>query len=46
MGQKMSPVVHFEMPASDGKRTSAFYTKVFGWQTHEGYGREGEVYRG
>ena len=26
------PVVHFEMPAKDKKRTSAFYSKVFGWQ--------------
>jgi predicted enzyme related to lactoylglutathione lyase len=27
----MSPVVHFEMPATDKKRVSAFYTNVFGW---------------
>lgn len=30
---KMSPVVHFEMPAEDRNRMSDFYTKVFGWQT-------------
>ncbi len=30
---KMSPVVHFEMPAQDGKRMANFYTDVFGWQT-------------
>ncbi len=29
---KMNPVVHFEMPASDKKRVSGFYSKVFGWQ--------------
>lgn len=29
---KMSPVVHFEMPAKDKKRVSEFYTKVFGWE--------------
>lgn len=26
-----NPVVHFEMPYSDAKRVSDFYTKVFGW---------------
>lgn len=31
----MDPVVHFEMPASDKKRMSAFYTKVFGWKTEQ-----------
>jgi len=30
---KMSPVVHFEMPAEDRKRMAEFYTKVFGWKT-------------
>lgn len=25
------PVVHFEMPAKDKKRTSKFYSSVFGW---------------
>src|SRR3989344_2650652 len=32
---KMNPVVHFEMPAEDGKRMAEFYTKVFGWQTKQ-----------
>ncbi|MDZ7626037.1 MAG: VOC family protein [Ignavibacteriaceae bacterium] len=32
---KMSPVVHFEMPAENRKRMSEFYTKVFGWQTQQ-----------
>jgi len=31
---KMSPVVHFEMPAEDRERMAKFYTDVFGWQTH------------
>jgi predicted enzyme related to lactoylglutathione lyase len=31
----MDPVVHFEMPAEDRKRMSAFYTKAFGWQTQQ-----------
>lgn len=26
------PVVHFEMPAKDKKRTSDFYSSVFGWK--------------
>src|SRR5688500_13490230 len=30
---KMSPVVHFEMPAQDRKRMSEFYAKTFGWKT-------------
>jgi len=30
---KMSPVVHFEMPADDKKRMSRFYESAFGWQT-------------
>jgi hypothetical protein len=30
---KMSPVIHFEMPADDRKRMAEFYTKTFGWQT-------------
>ena len=29
---KMNPVVHFEMPSKDKKRTKKFYEKVFGWQ--------------
>jgi len=32
---KMDPVVHFEMPTKDKKRTSAFYSKVFGWQMNQ-----------
>ena len=31
----MNPVVHFEMPAEDRKRMTAFYAKVFGWQTQQ-----------
>ena len=31
----MNPVIHFQMPADDTKRMSAFYTKVFGWQTKD-----------
>jgi predicted enzyme related to lactoylglutathione lyase len=30
---KMNPVVHFEMPAGDGRRMAEFYSKAFGWQT-------------
>ncbi len=30
----MNPVVHFEMPAKDMNRMTDFYSKVFGWQTH------------
>ena len=30
---KMSPVVHFEMPAQDRMRMVAFYEKTFGWKT-------------
>lgn len=30
---KMSPVVHFEMPAEDRERMATFYTGVFGWHT-------------
>ena len=29
---KTNPVVHFEMPATDGKRMSEFYTNAFGWK--------------
>ena len=32
---KMNPVVHFEMPATDQKRVSKFYSTVFGWQTQQ-----------
>jgi len=30
---KMSPVVHFELPAEDRTRMARFYTDAFGWQT-------------
>jgi uncharacterized protein len=33
MKTKMSPVIHFEMPARDSRRVSEFYQNVFGWQT-------------
>lgn len=29
---KMYPVVHFEMPSKDKKRTKKFYETAFGWQ--------------
>jgi uncharacterized protein len=29
---KMDPVVHFEMPAKDKKRTAKFYSDAFGWR--------------
>ena len=32
---KMNPVVHFEMPSSDSKRMSAFYSTAFGWKTQQ-----------
>lgn len=28
----MDSVIHFEIPAKDVKRASAFYTKAFGWK--------------
>lgn len=28
---KKNPVVHFEMPSKDKKRTAQFYEKAFGW---------------
>jgi len=28
----MNPVIHFEMPAVDKKRTKKFYETAFGWQ--------------
>ncbi len=31
----MNPVVHFEMPAENGKRMSKFYETAFGWKTKE-----------
>jgi uncharacterized protein len=30
---KMSPVVHFEIPAEDTSRISSFYENTFGWKT-------------
>lgn len=32
---KMNPVVHFEMPSKDKKRTADFYSTVFGWQMNQ-----------
>jgi predicted enzyme related to lactoylglutathione lyase len=32
---RMSPVVHFEMPAEDRARMAAFYEKAFGWKTQQ-----------
>jgi uncharacterized protein len=32
---KMNPVVHFEMPAENGKRMAEFYTHVFGWKIQQ-----------
>jgi len=32
---KMDPVVHFEMPTKDKKRTAAFYSNVFGWEMNQ-----------
>jgi predicted enzyme related to lactoylglutathione lyase len=31
----MDSVVHFEIPAKDVKRASAFYTKAFGWSFNQ-----------
>jgi uncharacterized protein len=31
----MDSVVHFEIPAKDVKRASAFYAKAFGWQINQ-----------
>ena len=31
----MDSVVHFEIPAKDVKRASAFYTKAFGWSLNQ-----------
>jgi predicted enzyme related to lactoylglutathione lyase len=33
--KKMNPVVHFEMPASDGGRMAKFYSTAFGWKTQQ-----------
>ena len=31
----MDPIVHFEIPARDVKRASAFYSKAFGWNFNQ-----------
>lgn len=31
----MNPVVHFEMPYTNGKRVKKFYESVFGWKTEQ-----------
>ena len=35
----MNRVTHFEIPADDMQRASAFYKKVFGWQFNEWEGQ-------
>ena len=35
MKKKMSPVVHFELPAQDKKRITNFYSTIFGWETNQ-----------
>ena len=32
---RMDPVVHFEMPSKDKKRTANFYSSVFGWKMNQ-----------
>ena len=32
---KMDPVVHFEMPTKDKKRTAEFYSNAFGWKMNQ-----------
>lgn len=32
---KMSPVVHFEMPAKEKKRVKKFYESAFGWKVDD-----------
>lgn len=41
--KKMSPVVHFEMPARDHKRVSKFYEEAFGWKMNK-WGDEKQEY--
>ena len=36
---KMNPVVHFEMPSKNKKRTKKFYETAFGWQMTQ-FGQE------
>jgi len=31
----VDPIVHFEIPAKDVKRASAFYSKAFGWNFNQ-----------
>ena len=31
-GNKMDPIVHFEIPADDVERANKFYTETFGWK--------------
>lgn len=31
----MDSIIHFEIPAKDVKRASAFYSKAFGWQANQ-----------
>jgi predicted enzyme related to lactoylglutathione lyase len=33
--KKQNPVVHFEIPANDRKRSVDFYSKVFGWEMNQ-----------
>ncbi|MFZ2470564.1 MAG: VOC family protein [Methanothrix sp.] len=33
--EKMSSIVHFEIPADDMKRAKAFYSNLFGWKIEE-----------
>ena len=35
MSPRRSPVVHFEMPATDRGRVSKFYTQAFGWNMQQ-----------
>lgn len=35
MSKKISPVIHFEMPAEDRERVGRFYESVFGWQLQQ-----------
>lgn len=33
--KKIDPVVHFEMPVEDRKRTAKFYARAFNWKTEK-----------
>lgn len=33
--KKMCPVVHFEIPATELKRMTKFYTEAFGWESQQ-----------